>query len=64
MELLAKIVNKIELEIKSSELPSSDERECSQLCEYLFTMNKGLEEVRGWDRPLLRQLSQINLDGK
>ncbi|KAF0359428.1 hypothetical protein F8M41_014347 [Gigaspora margarita] len=33
-------------------------------CEYLSTINKGLEEVQGWDRPLLRRLLQIILDGK
>ncbi|KAF0489517.1 hypothetical protein F8M41_022083 [Gigaspora margarita] len=43
------------------ELPkwAENEHECSQLREYLFTMNKGLEKVRGRDGPLLQQLLQI-----
>ncbi|CAG8468790.1 14528_t:CDS:10 [Cetraspora pellucida] len=71
--LLAEIVNEIELEIESlSGLPTSDEeesnniilimaeneRECSQLREYLSTMHKGLEEGQGRGGPLLRRLLQ------
>ncbi|CAG8759322.1 14020_t:CDS:2, partial [Gigaspora rosea] len=71
--LLAEIVNEIELEIESlSGLPPSDdeesnniilimaenERECSQLREYLSTMHKGLEEGQGRGGPLLRRLLQ------
>ncbi|CAG8618224.1 23974_t:CDS:10 [Dentiscutata erythropus] len=68
--LLADIVNEVELEIESlSGLPPSDEesnniilimaeneRECSQLREYLSTMHKGLEEGQGRGGPLLRRL--------
>ncbi|CAG8511337.1 21778_t:CDS:2 [Gigaspora margarita] len=43
---------------------AKNECECSQLRKYLSTMNKGLEEVRGRDGPLLRRLPQIILDGK
>ncbi|CAG8453665.1 10156_t:CDS:10 [Dentiscutata heterogama] len=71
--LLADIVNEIELEIESlSGLPPSveeesnniilimaeNERECSQLREYLSTMHKGLEEGQGRGGPLLRRLLQ------
>ncbi|CAG8727296.1 18554_t:CDS:1, partial [Acaulospora morrowiae] len=68
--LLADVLNEIELEIESSSdsvnngeqsndnilVMVENERECSQLREYLSTMHKGLKKGQGRGGPLLRRL--------